>query len=87
MPDSVTGEILSQLINIEIGRLDIAQRELGLIAQRERSAVWGPWLYKGFAKVEDVSAAEDAYQRWYPTLPVRCVSVEQPLLFDELPHE
>lgn len=87
MPDSVTGEILSQLINIQIGRLDIAQRELGLIAQRERSAVWGAWLYRGFTAVDSVEAANDAYQRWYPTLPVRCVSVEQPLLFDELPHE
>lgn len=87
MPDSVTGEILSQLINIQIGRLDIAQRELGLIAQRERSAVWGAWLYRGFTAVDAVDSATDAYQRWYPTLPVRCVSAEHPLLFDELPHE
>ena len=35
--DSVPGEIPGQLINVQIGRADIAKRKLGLIAQRERN--------------------------------------------------
>ncbi len=86
-PDSVTGEILSQLINIEIDRADIAKRELALIAQRERSVAWGHWLSEGFAKVQDVESAELAKRRWYREPPSRNLSVDNYLLFDELPHD
>ena len=85
--DSVPGEILSQLINVKIGREDIAKRELGLIAQRERSAAWGHWFQIGFTGVEDIDQAMDAHRRWYPTLPTRNVSADQFFLFDELPHD
>ncbi len=84
---SVAGELLSQLINIEIGRADIAKRELGLIAQRERSAAWGRWLALGFGKVNSIEEQQSAMERWYPPLPVRNISAEQHFLFDGLPHE
>ncbi len=86
-PDGVSGEILSQLINIEIGRADIAKRELALIAQRERSPVWGHWLSVGFAKVDDVENAESARRRWYREPPPRNLSTDNYFLFDELPHD
>lgn len=85
--DSIPGEILSQLINIKIGRGDIAKRELGLIAQRERGKAWGHWLKIGFVEVGAVEQAMDAHRRWYPILPTRNVSADQFFLFDELPHD
>lgn len=84
---SVAGELLSQLINIEIERADIAKRELGLIAQRERSDAWGRWLALGFGKVNSIEEQQSAIERWYPALPVRNISAEQHFLFDGLPHE
>ena len=85
--DSVPGEILSQLINIQIGRADIAKRELALIAQRERSPAWGHWLRLGFEGVKADELANEAHQRWYPVIPTRNVSADQFFLFDELPHD
>ena len=85
--DSVPGEILSQLINIQIGRADIAERELALIAQRERNSAWGHWFNVGFASVNADELASEAHQRWYPVLPTRNVSADQFFLFDELPHD
>ena len=85
--DSVPGEILSQLINIKIGRADIAKRELGLIAQRERSSAWGHWFSVGFQGVNALALATEARHRWYPVLPTRNISADQFFLFDELPHD
>ena len=85
--DSVPGEILSQLVNINIGRADIAKRELGLIAQRERSSAWGHWFSLGFDSVNADELARESHQRWYPVLPARNVSADQFFLFDELPHD
>jgi len=85
--DSVAGEILSQLVNSQAGRADIAKRELGLIAQRERSPAWGHWLSMGFVAVGSIELATEMKERWYPVLPKRNVSVDQFFLFDELPHD
>lgn len=86
-PSEACGEILSQIVNIKVGRPDIAQRELKLFAQKERSHVWHRWLYQSFAELEDVEMAETYRAKWYPNVQTRNISVNMKTMWDDLSND
>jgi hypothetical protein len=86
-PGEACGEILSQIVNVKVGRPDIAERELKLFAQKERSHVWHRWLYLSFSELEDTEMSEMYRTKWAPNVQPRNISVNLQTMWDDLPND
>ena len=83
-PNERGGELMSQLVNIQIGRPDIARRELDLFAQKDRNAVWFRWLSEGYSQLGDTNKAAEYLDKIQPKMNERNLSFEHSTVWDAL---
>ena len=86
-PSERGAELMSQLINIQIGRPDISRRELDLFSQKDRDAVWFRWLSIGFKQLDELEKAAEYRSKIQPEVYDRNLSFEHPTIWDSLSND
>ena len=86
-PNEPGAEILSQMVNVQIGRSDIASRELKLFAQKERSSVWNRWLLGAFEHLGDDEMIATYRAKLHPKKHLRNISSNIHTIWDDVPND